>query len=69
MCDYTPFVSTATSLINLFLKYVVLPFMNQQHIAKNHYYTHIQQKSTLRSIVLLVPIIGNIAVAIYNPCK
>ena len=66
LCDYIPIVSTATNLIDLFVKYVVIPSINPQRIANNHYYTHVQQKDAFRCIALLIPIVGNIATAIYD---
>ena len=68
-CDYVPFISTANNLIDLFLKCVVLPFLSREEIASSHYYTHLEMKSIFRCVVLLIPVIGNIIVGIYDFIK
>ncbi|MBS4168596.1 HEAT repeat domain-containing protein [Parachlamydia sp. AcF125] len=67
--DYIPGISTITNLIDLFQKCMVLSGKQKANISKNHYYTHLQQKSFSRCIVLLIPVIGNILVAIYDFAK
>ncbi|MBS4168608.1 HEAT repeat domain-containing protein [Parachlamydia sp. AcF125] len=67
--DYIPVISTLTNLIDLFQKYVVLSRKQKVNVSKNHYYAHLQQKSFSRCIVLLIPVIGNILVAIYDFTK
>jgi len=64
LCDYIPLVSTVSNLIDLFQKYVVLPLLAKGTL--NQYYQHLQQKSFLRCIALLIPILGNIVVGIYD---
>jgi hypothetical protein len=66
VCDYIPTISTLSNLTDLFQKCVILPFKSNQTIDNNHYYTHLKNKSILRSIVLLIPVIGNIIVGIYD---
>lgn len=66
VCDYIPAVSTLSNLADLFQKCVVLPFINNQTIVNSHYYTHLKNKPVLRCIVLLIPVIGNIIVGIYD---
>lgn len=66
LCDYIPLVSTVSNLIDLFQKYVVLPFLHQDTIKASRYYQHLQQKSFLRCIALIIPILGNIIVGIYD---
>lgn len=66
VCDYIPFVSTVSNLIDLFQKYVVLPFLQQDTINASRYYQHLQQKSFLRCFALIIPILGNIIVGIYD---
>ncbi len=63
---YIPIASTITNLVDLFLKCVVLPRMNKEDIAKNHYYTHLKEKSFIRCITLLIPVLGNIVIGIYD---
>jgi|GEM_PF-2893599 len=64
--DYVPILSTVTNLIDLFQKCVVIPLMNQQSVSSSHYYTYLNQKSFLRCVLLLVPVLGNIACGIYD---
>jgi len=64
--DYIPVASTLKSLVDLFQKCVLLPFMSRQFVAGSHYYTRLEQKSILRCVVLLLPVIGNILVGIYD---
>ncbi|MBS4168595.1 HEAT repeat domain-containing protein [Parachlamydia sp. AcF125] len=67
--DYIPGVSTVTNLIDLFQKCAVLPFKQKANISKSHYYSYLKQKSFSRCVVLLLPVIGNILVAIYDFAK
>ncbi len=62
VCDYIPIVSTVTNLIDLFQKYICMPRSEE----KNYYFVHLQEKSVLRSLVLLVPLVGNIVIIIYD---
>ena len=66
VCDYIPAVSTLSNLVDLFQKCVVLPRMSKQSIVNSHYYTHLKNKSILRCIILLIPVIGNVIVGIYD---
>ncbi|MBS4168597.1 NACHT domain-containing protein [Parachlamydia sp. AcF125] len=67
--DYIPAISTITNLIDLFQKCVMLSFKQKASISKSHYYTYLKQKNFSRCIVLLLPVIGNILVAIYDFAK
>ncbi|MBS4168592.1 HEAT repeat domain-containing protein [Parachlamydia sp. AcF125] len=67
--DYIPAISTITNLIDLFQKCVVLPFKQKINVSKSHYYAYLKQKSFSRCVVLLLPVIGNILVAIYDFAK
>ena len=64
LCDEIPFISTITNLIDLFQKYVVFPMMDESVILESHYFTHIKNKSSVRSTFLLFPIFGNLIVRI-----
>lgn len=64
ICDYVPVVSTISNLTALFQKYFVFNVFSEDEIQANRYYAHLSQKSTSRCIVLLIPLIGNIIVAI-----
>ena len=70
--DYTPGLSTAVALTDLFLKCAVRPFMSQAAVQNSHYFTYLDTKSIARCIVLLVPVIGNIFIAcmdFYTLCQ
>ncbi|MBS4168307.1 HEAT repeat domain-containing protein [Parachlamydia sp. AcF125] len=67
--DYIPGVSTITNLIGLFQKYVMLSLKQRGDVSKSRYYKHLQQKSFSRCIVLLIPVIGNIIIGIYDFSK
>lgn len=66
VCDYIPVVSTLNNLTDLFQKCVILPFMSDQVITKSHYFTHVQEKSILRCVILFIPIIGNIIIGMWD---
>ncbi len=64
-CDYIPVLSTVTNLIDLFQKCCC----SCEPKPKDHYYKHIQDKSVLRCITLLIPVVGNLIVALYDACS
>jgi hypothetical protein len=64
--SYVPFLSTITNIVDLYQKYVVMPRMQKEEIWASHYYTHLSQKSYARCIFLLVPIIGNIFIGLFD---
>ncbi|KIC75891.1 hypothetical protein DB41_GZ00550 [Neochlamydia sp. TUME1] len=64
--DYLPFVSTLTNLAYIFQKAVVLPIKQKESMPKSSYYSHLSQKSFGRCIILLLPVLGNIIVGIYD---
>jgi hypothetical protein len=63
--DYIPIASTLKSTKELFEKYVALPFRNSQATSE-HNYSYLNNKPLLRCITLLIPVIGNILVGIYD---
>lgn len=65
-CDYTPFVSTLSNLVDLFIKCVVINCLNPATIKGNHYYTYLKQKSYLRCFILLFPFLGNAVMGIID---
>ncbi|MBS4168302.1 HEAT repeat domain-containing protein [Parachlamydia sp. AcF125] len=67
--DYIPGLSTIANLIDLFHKCAVLPAKQKANISNSHYYTYLQQKGFSRCVVLLIPVIGNVSVAIYDFAK
>ena len=66
-CDYVPFVSTLTNTIVLFQAFVPVanPAISQSTIS-DHVYKYSEQIQITRCIVLLVPLIGNIAILLYD---
>ncbi len=64
--DYIPVFSTVTNLIDIFQKCVILPLMSEEKIKNNHYYTHVKEKNLARCISLLIPVIGNILIALLD---
>lgn len=66
ICDYIPVISTATNLSYLFQKTVVIPFASDETIVNDHYYQYINEKSFARCITLLIPVVGNIVVGLYD---
>lgn len=63
--EYIPLVSTAYSLVNLFLKYIWIPLMSLERKCQP-YFWHITHKSLARMITALVPVLGNIAILIFD---
>lgn len=62
IADYTPLVSTFTNITALFLKYLVLPNLEEQTVKESPILTLVQKKSTARSLILLLPFLGNVIV-------
>lgn len=65
LCDYIPIASTITNLVDIFEK-CAFSGCSSKSIKENRYITHIKDKKNLRCAILLVPILGNIIVAIYD---
>lgn len=65
VADYVPGLSTVTSLVDLVQK-AFLHLKGEQVVKSSAYYTHIQDKSKLRCVALLVPVLGNIVVGLYD---
>lgn len=63
--DYIPAASTVTNFVDIFEKCVFREFKTKG-IDKNRYFFHIKNKSILRCIVLLVPILGNIFIGLHD---
>lgn len=59
--DFIPFVSTATNLFDLFMKYAILPKCDRETILGNEYYSLVYYKEDIRMIALLFPLINTIA--------
>jgi hypothetical protein len=66
ICDYVPLISTASNLVAIFEKFVVLPFIESSKKLSNRYYALIENKSLLRCLILLIPLIGNIIIGIFD---
>jgi hypothetical protein len=63
-CDYVPILSTVSNLVDIVQKCFTLPAMKRKELYEDHYFTHLQQKNIPRCIILLIPILGNIVIAI-----
>ncbi len=66
ICDYIPVVSTVTNLVDIFETCVCKCFKSNSTISQNRYFSYIQNKPFWRSAVLLIPVLGNIAIGIYD---
>lgn len=53
--DYIPVLSTATNLVNIFQKCVILPCMTQRFITTSPYYHHLNQKSVIECALSAIP--------------
>src|ERR1700733_4155498 len=58
--DYVPGFSTVTNLIDIFLKCVVQPQIDEKYLQTNHYFMYLDIKMLRRCIILLIPILGNV---------
>lgn len=63
-CDYVPFFSTVSNLINLFQK-CVLACVSNRTISKSHYYTYLNEKSFSRCILLSIPFL-NLLISVFT---
>ncbi|WP_068469891.1 hypothetical protein [Candidatus Protochlamydia phocaeensis] len=63
-CDRVPGASTLTNFINIFEKCVLKVAFQPNFIKANRYFSYINDKSMLRCIVLLVPVLGNIVIGL-----
>lgn len=66
VCDYVPVVSTITNLVDIFEKCVLSNHFSPRSINANRYFSHIRNKEDLRCYILLVPILGNIIIGIFD---
>lgn len=67
--DLVPVASSATNLIDLFLKCAVVPCLSEASINKSRYWTHLKQKSFLVCLAaIFLPVLANIGLAI-KYCK
>ena len=67
--DYIPVVSTFTNFIDLFQKCAWIPLQSTETIKNNRYYTHLNNKSFIRCVVLCVPLLGNIIIGWHDLFK
>ncbi len=63
--DRLPFLSTATNLLDIFIK-CVLSLVGTEIIAKNRYYTYLNDKSFSKCVVLLFPFFGSILIFLHE---
>lgn len=64
--DYLPVISSVTNFIDIFQKCVIQRFLSEAFLQKSHYYRHLRDKSILRCVILLIPVIGNIVILLYD---
>ncbi len=73
ICDYIPFVSSYTNIVDLVqkkrFKKEEEEFKQEPPLLKSKYVTHIVNKPDIRCAVLIIPIIGNAIVGIYDLFK
>jgi len=66
VCDYVPLASTITNLVDIFEKCGFCDCCSSESTNLNRYFSHVKDKSSLRCVILLVPILGNTIVGIYD---
>jgi hypothetical protein len=64
--DYVPLASTVTSLIDIFQKVAIQTFKPIENPSSHYYYSYLNKKSFKRCSILLIPVLGNIVVAILD---
>lgn len=65
-CDYVPIASTITNLFDIFEKCAFNTCLQAESTKLTHYFSYINNKRFLRCLVLLVPILGNVIIGIYD---
>jgi hypothetical protein len=68
-CDKIPVISSINNLVDLAQKALRLSFKTRNSVEPSHYFFYLAQKSAARCIILLIPFIGNIAVAMFDFAK
>lgn len=63
--DYVPVISTVSNLIDITAK-LVLGNLSNEPIDSFPYFAHLSEKSYLRCVTLLIPIVGNIIVGLHD---
>lgn len=63
--DYVPVISTVSNLIDITAK-LVLGNLTKDPIDSFPYFAHLSEKSYLRCVTLLIPIVGNIIVGLHD---
>lgn len=64
ICDYCPVLSSCSNLVDLCYKSFVFSSLNKTQIQQDRYYQHLDQKSVFRCLILMVPILGNVLIAL-----
>ena len=67
--EYIPFMSTIHAIKALFDKATHLPSMSPQSIAKSRYYSHVSSTSYTRQLTLMIPILGNLIIYLYDKSR
>lgn len=66
VCERTPVLSTVAAIVNILAKGVLITCCSKQTLKNNKYFYHITQKSITRSLILLVPILGNLIIYLHD---
>lgn len=64
--DYIPIASSITNLTDLFLKHVFRPCIGETKVENIHYFVHLETKSSMRCVMLLFPILGNLFILLID---
>lgn len=65
-CDIVPVASTATNFMTLIFKATVALGYNAERVKNPGFAKHLHDKSTLRCVTLLIPVVGNAAFIVYK---
>lgn len=66
VADWIPFVSTVTNMVDLIGKGIIGLSSAPPKDLSNRYVEHLKEKSVTRCLTLMVPVIGNLTVKIYD---
>jgi hypothetical protein len=64
--EYVPIISYITLFVNAIQDKFIIPKMEYDQLFENEYFAQVAEKSTNRKLILLVPIFGNIIVAVMD---
>lgn len=67
-CDYIPFISILSNSVDIIAKSILMTFSSTS-TSTNHHFKYLREKNFYRCIILLIPIFGNIYIALYDSYK